>query len=196
MVAVCDVTPDEVPVMVSVSVPCGVPPEPPQPDGATKTSSAPAIARRVRSRCSEASRMISIRTSAIGATTLMEPGGSTGADGGGVTSAVVANVNVAVAVPPAVGVTDDGAITQVERFGAPVQASATAALKVPTEVTVMVEVPLEPLGTVEGAMGEADKVKPGVTGVVLPVRVTICGLVTSVSTMVSVAVSAPAVDGV
>ena len=131
----------------------------------------------------------------MGATTVMEPGGSTGAEGGGATVAVVAKVNIAVAVPPAVGVTDDGEIMQVERFGAPVQASATAALKVPTEVTVMVAVPLEPLATVN-VVGEAAKVKPGVTGVVVPVRVTVWGLVVSVSTMVRVAVSMPAVEGV
>src|SRR5271170_5069551 len=145
------------------------------------------MVRRVRSRCSEANRMTSIRTSAIGATTLMEPGGSSGADGGGATMDVVAKVNIAVAVPPAVGVTDDGAIMHVERCGAPVQASATAPVKPPTEVTVMASVTLAPFVTISMVFVEP-KVKPGVTAVTLPVRETVCGLVVAPSVIVSVAV--------
>lgn len=194
MVAVCDVNPLDEAVMVRVSVPCGVPPEPPQPERATKMSKAPAIAKRVRSRCSEANRSMIIKMSAMGATILMEPGGKRGdVAGGGASMAVVAKVSIAVAVAPAVGVTDDGEIVQVDFRGAPVQPRATAALKLPTEVMVMVAVPIAPLATVS-VVGETAKVKLGATACMLPVSATVCTPPPSV--MVSVAVSVPVVEGV
>ena len=196
MVAVCDVNPADEAVMVRVLVPCGVPPEPPQPERATKTSKAPAIDKRVRRRCSEANRIMIIKMSAMGATILMEPGGKRGdVAGGGASMAVVAKVSVAVAVPPAVGVTEDCVIVQVDFRGAPEQPSATAALKLPTEVMVMVAVPVAPLATVN-VVGETARVKLGATACMLPVSATVCGLFASLSTMVSVAVSVPVVEGV
>ena len=45
-------------------------------------------------------------------------------------------------------------------------------------------------------VGEADKVKPGVTAVTLPVRETVCGLPVALSVRVSVAVSVVDMEGV
>ena len=74
-VAVCVVKPADVPVTVSMYVPLGVPPdpEPLQPERTAKTSRAPASARRVRRRCSEASSRMIMKTSMMGATILIEP---------------------------------------------------------------------------------------------------------------------------
>lgn len=81
---------------------------------------------------------------------------------------------------------------QVEFVGAPVQVRATAELKVPIEPTVMVDMPVEPLGT--GSVdGEADIVKSGGTATTAPVRATVCGLEASPSVSVSVPVSETAV---
>jgi len=141
--------------------------------------------------------MMSSKTSAMGATTLMAPGGNIGRDGGGATIAVVEKVSVAVAVPPfGSGVTGDGAIAHVDLVGCPVQARVTAALKVPTDVTVIVEVPFEPFATVGIGLGEADRVKPGATAAMVPVRATVCGLEESPSVMVKVPASAVATEGV
>jgi len=105
------------------------------------------------------------------------------------------NVSIAVAVAPAAGVTDDGAIKHVDLMGCPEQVSATAALKVPTEVTVTVAEPAEPRVTGGIGLGAMAKVKPGATAATLPVSEMVCGLVASVSTMVSVAVSVVATEG-
>lgn len=106
---------------------------------------------------------------------------------------MVVKVSVAVAVPPAVGVTDAGAMAQVDFLGSPVQVSATAALKDPMDVTVMVEVPLAPFLTVK-LVGAALRLKSGATAVTVPVRATVCTPAPSV--MVSVAVSVAVTDGV
>jgi hypothetical protein len=68
-------------------------------------------------------------------------------------------VRVAVtAVTPSVGVTVVGERVQVELVGAPVQVSATACLKPPVGVTVMVDVTLAPRATV-AVVGERVMVK-------------------------------------
>src|SRR5277367_2757353 len=154
------------------------------------------MATRVRRRCSETSRSISIKISmAIGTTILIGPTGKRGDVGGGASMVMVVKVSIAVVDAPAAGVTDEGAIKQVDLTGCPEQVSATAALKVPTEVTVTVAEPAEPLVTGGIGLGATAKVKPGATAATLPVSETVCGLVTSVSTMVSVAVSVVAKIG-
>jgi len=106
------------------------------------------------------------------------------------------NVSIAVAVAPAAGVTDDGAIKHVDLMGCPEQVSATAALKVPTEVTVTVAEPAEPRVTGGIGLGAMAKVKPGATALVVPVRETVCGLVAAPFVSVSVAVSVAATEAV
>jgi len=131
-----------------------------------------------------------------GTTTLMEPSGKRGEAGGGGNMATVTNCSIAVAVEPAAGVTDAG-ITLHEAFlGTTAQLSATAALKVPMEVTVTVALPVEPAVTGGIGLGAMARVKPGATAVTLPVSETVCGLVAAVSTIVSDAVSVAAVEGV
>jgi hypothetical protein len=125
----------------------------------------------------------------------METGGKKRGDPGGATRASVVKVRVAVVEPPAAGVTDAGDIAQVDLRGWPVQASATAELKVPREPTVIVDTPLLPFATVM-EVGDAARVKSGVTAVTVPVSAMICGLLGSLSTSVSVAVSTVATEGV
>jgi hypothetical protein len=81
-------------------------------------------------------------------------------------------VRVAVtAVAPSAGVTVAGERVQVELAGAPAQVSATACLKPPVGVTVMVDVTLALRATV-AAVGERLMVKSG-AGPALTVMVTI-----------------------
>ena len=112
--------------------------------------------------------------------------------GGGTTNDVVVSVSAAVALDPAGGVTDAGAMAQVDFKGSPVQASATAELKAPMEVTVTVSGSLEPFLTVsvDGAL----TLKSGATAPTVPLRVMVC--VPAPSMMVSVPASAVATEGV
>lgn len=180
--------------MVKVEAPFGVP-DVPQPASATNTSTAAARPRRVRKRRSERNRSnISIAAN-TGATKRMEMGrmkmGRTEV-GGGTTNDVVVSVSAAVALDPAGGVTDAGAMAQVDFKGSPVQASATAELKAPMEVTVTVSGSLEPFLTVsvDGAL----TLKSGATAPTVPLRVMVC--VPAPSMMVSVPASAVATEGV
>jgi len=175
-----------------------VPPEPTplQPERMANTSRTPTMATRVRRRCSETSRNMIINMSMTGTTTLMEPSGKRGEAGGGATVATVTNCSVEVAVRPAAGVTDAG-ITLHEAFlGTTAQLSATAALNVPTEVTVTVALPGVPGVTGGIGVGVMAKVKPGATAATLPVSETVCGLVAAPFVSVSVAVSVVATEGV
>ena len=193
------VTEPAVPVMVKVEVPLGVPSPPPktlQPATTpTKTRVAATRPRRVRKRRSEAKKSAISKATKAGTTTRMEAGGKKrGEEGGGATSpCLVVRVSVAVVLPPAVGVTEPGAMAQVECRGWPVQVSATAALKVPREVTVMVEVPAAPRLTVT-LEGAALTVKSD-RAVTEPVRTTVCIRPTP-SEMVRVAVSVAVTEGV
>jgi len=178
-----------------VVVPFGVP-EGPQPASATKTNVAAARPRRVRKRRAE--KNISSTSNAAanaGASTWMETGGKKRGDPGGATRASVVKVRVAFAELPAGGVTDPGDIAQVDFRGWPVQASVTAELKVPREPTVIVDMRFAPFGKVM-EVGEAERVKSGATTVTVPVSAMICGLLGSLSTSVSVAVSRVATEGV
>jgi len=69
-------------------------------------------------------------------------------------------VNVDVAEPPEGGVTEVGLRVVVTPVGAPEAERLTAALKPPTEATVIVDVP-EPPCTIVRVVGEADNEKSG-----------------------------------
>ena len=190
---VCVRFPD-VPVMVMVELPFGVP-ELAQPANATNTSNAPTRPRRVRKRRSDRNSR-SIRNAAnTGVTMRMETGGKRGAEeGGGATSEVVAMVTAALIVPFAGGVTEDGAIMQVDFLGAPEHVSATAELKPPVEMTFTLNIPEEPFLIVRTPDCDVVKLKLGATAVTVPVRATVCTPAPSV--MVSVAVSMAETEGV
>jgi hypothetical protein len=187
-----------VPVTVNVTMPLGVPPEEPlQPAITTKKSTTAAAASRPRTRSSETKKnsMASIVRN-IGTTTRGTYGGKC-RDTGGATSPclVVARLSVAVAGVPVVGVTDDGETEQVDLAGAPEHVRVTAEEKLPTEVTVMVEVPVAPRATLNDA-GAALMVKSAGVAVTVPVSATDCGLPEPPSARTRVAVSVVATDGV
>jgi len=105
-------------------------------------------------------------------------------------------VTAALIVPFAGGVTEDGAIMQVDFLGSPEQVSPTAELKPPVELTLTLNMPEEPFLIVRTPDCDVVKPKPGCTTVTVPVKAMVCGLLASPSTRTRLAVSVAATEGV
>src|SRR5580698_6883725 len=123
-------------------------------------------------------------------------GGSVSMKRSGVTSdgLTVATVTVATTgVTPSEGVTDEGETVQVDIAGAPLHASATAALNPPDGVTVKWNETVSPRETVT-VVGDAVSVKFGLIPV--PLNASACIPGAAVSVITRLAVSTAATEGV
>ena len=97
--------------------------------------------------------------------------------------------------PVEVGVTELGLSEHDEPAGAPEQVRATAVVKPFKPVTVTVEVAVAPAATLTAA-GAVAMLKSGVVPPPVPVSVAVCGLLASLSVTLRVAVTDPVVVGV
>src|SRR5216683_1067867 len=163
----------EVPVIVSVAGPFGVPGflPPLQPASVSKSTIAVTIPSRMRICCVLAKKNISSIARRTGTTCRMETGGG-GILAGGTMNAVVASDTCAFcAVFPSAAATDVGVTVQVERFGAPVQVNATAPVNPLMGVMVTLKLSVLPAVTFCVVVGP---VNPKSGGVVVPVSDTVC----------------------
>jgi hypothetical protein len=112
----------------------------------------------------------------------------------GALRAVVLIVPIEV-TPADVGVTELGLNEQLEPAGAPVQVSATADVKPFNPFTVAVVFAAVPAAMLT-LVGNAVTVKSGLVDVPVPVSVAVCGLLASLSATLNVAVMSPAAFGV
>src|SRR5229473_3639644 len=184
----------EVPVIVSVAGPFGVPGflPPLQPASVSKSTIAVTIPSRMRICCVLAKKNISSIARRTGTTCRMETGGG-GILAGGTMNAVVASDTCAFcAVFPSAAATDVGVTVQVERFGAPVQVNATAPVNPFMGVMVTLKLSVLPAVTFCVVVGP---VNPKSGGVVVPVSDTLCGLPVALSVMFKGPMRVPAAVG-
>src|SRR5258708_677616 len=185
----------EVPVIVGVAGPCGVPGflPPLHPASVSKSTIAVTIPSRMRICCVLARKNISSIARRTGTTCRMETGG-VGILAGGTMNAVVASDTCAFcAVFPSAAATDVGVTVQVERFGAPVQVNATAPVNPFMGGMVPLKLSVLPAVTFCVVVGPGN---PKSGGVVVPVSDTLCGLPVALSVMVKVPMRVPAAVGV
>src|SRR5713226_1067854 len=186
----------EVPVIVSVAGPFGVPGflPPLQPASVSKSTIAVTIPSRMRICCVLAKKNISSIARRTGTTCRMETGGG-GILAGGTMNAVVASDTCAFcAVFPSAAATDVGVTVQVERFGAPVQVNATAPVNPFKGVMVTLKLSVLPAVTFCVVVGPVSP-KSGGGFVPVPVNAMLCGLVLSLSVRTRVAGLGPTTDG-
>ncbi len=197
-VAEC-VSEPEVPLTVIVKVPLGVPPRgnPLQLLRASATSTARLHANFLPARRdanSHTARRAS--TAAIGPRTPVGRLGRKGENGigGAIVRIVVLIVPFEVTAVVPDGVTLVGESVQMESGGAPEQASEVAAEKPFRAETETVKAALEPAATLRAA-GAMEMEKSGVVEMPVPESWTSCGLLASLSVIVSVADAEPVAEG-